>query len=110
MYLYIEYDTRKYGKAIVVLNGYDQRYDWYSGKTGTTVTFDENNRDIWWGHDCHNEERWISRKLQKQTKIYQHACYISAEKNCHTFHAPDGADFLITNAESGAVLPTQQAL
>ena len=92
---YTEYVTRKYGKAIVVFDGYEgtstkdmTHKRRTGGRTGATVTFDEHMILTM------KKEEFLANNNNKQNFINMLSDHLQ-KKNCETFHSQGDADLLI---------------
>ena len=92
---YVNYATQKYGKAIIVFDGYtgtstkdmtQQRRA--GGKVGATVTFSDDMKVTM------KKDHFLANKSNKQAFANMLSCYLQ-QKNCQTHHSEADADLLI---------------
>ncbi|KAK3705553.1 hypothetical protein QZH41_000251 [Actinostola sp. cb2023] len=100
--LYCSYVTRKYGRPIIVFDGYDQvstknmtQQRRAAGKVGPTVTFSEDMKVTT------KKDLFLSNVKNKQRFIHMLSKFLKTN-NCQTRHAVSDADLLIvkTSVES----------
>ena len=102
--VYVSYVLKKYGKAIVVFDGYNQsstkdmvHQRRSKGKTGVVVTFTDEMKLTM------KKETFLTNNTNKQRFIYMLGKYLDRE-GCKVYHAPEDADVLIVNKAVEAAL------